>query len=165
MTSYKIFSLRSPIVNRTNYRWPKIDIFPYEENATHIYAYPKHQHNLGTMNYLAKSNVDPVYLRILGPLLIPSPRQPRSSLKAMVKLGRSSVFYACEGNTFLHRYNRGPTEHWRVPCKELHRTYPFVRNERNATSNLCSEELRFPQLQQSLSFYKYRCEENLPRTL
>ena len=117
------------------------------------------------MSYLAKTNVDPVYLRVLGPLLIPSPRQPRLSLKAMVKLGRSSVFYACEGNTFLHRYNRGPTENWRVPCKELHRTYPFVKNERDSTNNLCTEELKFPQLNQSLSLYKYRCEEDLQRTL
>lgn len=165
VTSYKIFSLRSPLVNRTNYRWPKIDIFPYEENATHIYAYPKHQHNLGTMNYLAKSNVDPVYLRVLGPLLIPSPRQPRLSLKSMVKLGRSNVFFACEGNAFLHRYNRGPTNSWRVPCKELHRTYPFVKNERNSTTGICNEELKFPQLNRSLSIYMYRCEEDLPRTL
>ncbi|CAF0719627.1 unnamed protein product [Rotaria sp. Silwood1] len=165
VTSYKIFSLRSPIVNRTNYRWPKIDIFPYEENDTHIYAYPKHHHNLGTMNYIAKTNVEPIYLRILGPLLVPSPRNLRLSLKAMIKLGRSNVFYACEGNTFLHRYNRGPTETWRVPCKELHNTYPFVKNKRNATTSLCFEELKFPHLNQSLSLYKYRCEEDLPRTL
>ncbi|CAF1294513.1 unnamed protein product [Adineta steineri] len=165
VTSYKIFSLRSPIVNRTNYRWPKIDIFPYEENATHIYAYPKHQHNLGTMYYLAKTNVDPVYLRVLGPLLIPSPRHPRLSLKSMVRLGRSSVFFACEGNTFLHRYNRGPTDNWRVPCKELHKTYPFVKSERNATHSLCFEELKYPQSNRNLSLYKYRCEEDLPRTL
>ncbi|UJR26431.1 hypothetical protein I4U23_007762 [Adineta vaga] len=165
VTSYKIFSLRSPIVNRTNYRWPKIDIFPYEENATHIYAYPKHQHNLGTMNYLAKSNVDPVYLRILGPLLVPSPRQPRFSLKSMVRLGRANVFHTCEGNTFLHRHNRGPADNWRVPCKELHKTYPFVKAERNATTNICFEELKFPQLNQSLSLYTYRCEEELSRTL
>lgn len=117
------------------------------------------------MNYLAKVNVDPVYLRVLGPLLIPSPRQPRLSLKAMVKLGRSNLFYACEGNTFLHRYNRGPTENWRVPCKELHKTYPFIKTERDSLNNLCFEELKFPQLNQSLSLYKYRCEEDLPRTL
>jgi len=165
VTSYKIFSLRSPLVNRAKYRWPKIDIFPYEENATHIYAYPKHQHNLGTMNYIAKTNIEPVYLRILGPLLVPSPYDPRLSLKAMVRLGRSSVFYACEGNTFLHRYNRGPTETWRVPCAELHRNYPFVRNVRNQTSGLCFEELRFPQVEQSISLYQYRCKEDLPRTL
>ncbi|CAF3330346.1 unnamed protein product [Rotaria socialis] len=165
VTSYKIFSLRSPLVNKTNYRWPKIDIFPYEENKTHIYAYPKHQHNLGTMNYLAKSDLEPIYLRILGPLLVPSPRHLRLSLKAMIKLGRSNLFYACEGNTFLHRYNRGPTETWRVPCKELHRTYPFVQNERNLTTSLCFEELKFPQLNQSLSLYQYRCAEDLRRTL
>jgi hypothetical protein len=98
------------------------------------------------MNYIAKSNIEPVYLRILGPLLVPSPRQLRLSLKAMVRLGRSSVFYACEGNTFLHRYNRGPAEY-------------------DPIDGLCSEQLRFPQLNQSLSIYKFRCDENLPRTL
>jgi hypothetical protein len=117
------------------------------------------------MNYIAKSNIEPVYLRILGPLLVPSPRQLRLSLKAMVRLGRSSVFYACEGNTFLHRYNRGPAEAWRVPCRELHKTYPFVHNEYDPIDGLCSEQLRFPQLNQSLSIYKFRCDENLPRTL
>lgn len=117
------------------------------------------------MGYLAKTNVDPVYLRLLGPLLIPSPRQPRLSLKAMVRLGRSSVFYACEGNTFLHRYNRGPTENWRVPCRELHRNYPFVHNERDSIHNLCFEQLKYPRLNQSLSLYQYRCEEDFQRTL
>jgi hypothetical protein len=117
------------------------------------------------MNYIAKSNIEPVYLRILGPLLIPSPRNPRLSLKAMVKIGHASVFHACEGNTFLHRHNRGPAETWRVPCKELHKTYPFVRNERNATNGLCFEELRFPHLNQSLSLYQFQCEDDLRRTL
>lgn len=117
------------------------------------------------MNYLAKNNVNPVYLRVLGPLLVPSPRQPRLSLKSMVKLGRSNVFYACEGNTFLHRYNRGPADNWRVPCKELHRTYPFVKTQRNETTSICVEELKYPELNQSLSLYMYRCEEDLPRTL
>jgi hypothetical protein len=117
------------------------------------------------MNYIAKSNVEPVYLRVLGPLLVPSPRHPRISLKAMVRLGRSNLFYVCEGNTFLHRFNRSPLDNWRVPCKELHKTYPFVKGERNETNNLCFEELKYPQLNQSLSLYKYRCEEDLQRTL
>lgn len=165
VTSYKIFSIRSPIVNRTNYRWPKIDIFPYEENSTHIYAYPKHRHNLGTMSHIAKHHIEPVYLRILGPLLVPSPHNPRLSLQAMVRLGKANVFYACEGNTFLHRYNRGPADNWRVPCLELHKTYPFVYSQRNDTSRLCFEELKYPRLDQSLSLYKYECAEALPRTL
>jgi len=165
VTSYKIFSLRSPLIRGTNYRWPKIDIFPYEENATHIYAYPKHRHNLGTMNYLAKSNVDPVYLRILGPLLVPSPRQPRLSLKSMIKSGRENVFQICVGNTFLQRYNRGARNVKRLPCEKLHETYPFVRAKRNSTSGICFEELKYPQLNQSLSLFMYRCAEDLPRTL
>ena len=117
------------------------------------------------MSYIAKTYIEPVYLRVLGPLLVPSPYDPRLSLKAMVRLGRSNIFNVCEGNTFLHRYNRGPTETWRVPCVELHRNYPFVRNERNATSRLCFEELRFPQVNESLTLYQYRCNEDLPRTL
>lgn len=117
------------------------------------------------MNYIAKVDVEPVYLRILGPLLVPSPYNLRSSLKAMVKLGRSNIFYACEGNTFLHRYNRGPTDTWRVPCNVLHETYPFVKSERNITSKLCTEELKFPKTNHSLSLYQYRCNEDLKRTL
>ncbi|CAF0966335.1 unnamed protein product, partial [Didymodactylos carnosus] len=46
VTSYKIFSSRSKQVNGTKYRWPKIDLFPYYENKTHLSAYPKHRHNL-----------------------------------------------------------------------------------------------------------------------
>ncbi len=57
LISYKIFSRQSPIVNGTNYRWPKIDLFPYQENSTHIYASPKHEHNLGTMKYINKKNI------------------------------------------------------------------------------------------------------------
>jgi hypothetical protein len=91
VTSYKIFSLRSPIVSRTNYHWPKIDIFPYEEDATHIYAYPTHKHNLGTMNYITKTNIESLYLRLLDPLLVPSPYNLPLSLGAMIKLGRSNL--------------------------------------------------------------------------
>jgi len=92
------------------------------------------------MDYLAKSNVDPVYLPILGPLLVPSPRQPRLSLKSMIKLGRENVFQICVGNTFLHRYNREVRQTRRIPCKKLHVTYPFVRAKRNSTSGICFEE-------------------------
>ena len=117
------------------------------------------------MNYLAKHHVEPVYLRVLGPLLVPSPHNLRFSLRAMVRLARPNIFYACEGNTFLHRYNRGSIDSWRVPCKELHETYPFVKSRRNATNGLCFEELKFPRLNQSLSLYIYRCKEDLKRTL
>jgi hypothetical protein len=165
VTSYKIFSLRSPIVNGTNYRWPKIDIFSYQENSTHIYAYPKHQHNPGTMSYITKDNVEPIYLRLLGPLLVPSPYHPRKSLKAMMRLGRSNAFYVCEGNTFLHRYNQKAIEPWRLPCEELHKSYPFVKSQHNSTTGLCYEELISSQQNQSLSLYVYKCDEDLQRTL
>jgi len=105
------------------------------------------------MDYLAKSNVDPVYLPILGPLLVPSPRQPRLSLKSMIKLGRENVFQICVGNTFLHRYNREVRQTRRIPCKKLHVTYPFVRAKRNSTSGICFEEWKYPQLNHSLSLY------------
>jgi hypothetical protein len=93
VTSYKIFSSRSSRVNGTHYRWPKIDVFPYQESRTHIFAFPRHDHNLGTMNYLAKTDVEPTHLRPLGPLLLPSPRNLHQSLKAMIKLGKSNKFY------------------------------------------------------------------------
>ncbi len=163
ISSYKIFSLNSPIINGTNYRWPKIDIFPYEENSTHIYAYPKQQHNLGTMNYILKTNIEPIYLRLLGPILVPSPYHPRKSLKAMIKLGQSNVFYVCEGNRFLHRYNQKSNETWRVPCEELHKSYLFVKSQYNSTNNLCSEQLISYQKNQSLSLYVYKCDEDLQK--
>jgi hypothetical protein len=162
--SYKIFSLRSPIVNGTNYRWPKIDVFSYQENSTHIYAYPKHEHSLAKMNYIQKTNIEPTYLRLLGPLLVPSPYNPRKSLKATIKLGRSNVFYVCEGNTFLHRYNQKSIETWRLPCEELYQSYSFVQSRYNSTNSLCYEELISSQHNQSLSLYVYKCDEDLPRT-
>jgi hypothetical protein len=153
------------MINNTNYRWPKIDIFSYEENSTHIYAYPKHQHNLGTMNYISKTDIEPIYLRLFGPLLVPSPYHLRKSLKAVIRLGRSNVFYACDGNTVLHRYNQESVYAWRLPCNELHKTYSFVKSTRNSTKNLCYEELISYQQNQSLSLYVYKCDEDLQRTL
>jgi hypothetical protein len=117
------------------------------------------------MNYIIKDYIQPIYLRLLGPLLVPSPYHPRRSLKAMIKLGRSNVFHVCEGNTFFHRSNRQATETWRVPCEELQKSFAFVRAERNSTNGLCYEELISLQQNHSLSVYIYKCEEDLPRTL
>ncbi len=165
MTSYKIFSIHSPRVPQTHYRWPKIDVFPYRESRTHIFAFPRQKHNIGTMNYLAKTDVQPTHLRPLGPLLVPSPRNLHRSLKAMIQLGQSNIFYVCEGNTFLHRQNRASTETWRVLCEALGTSYPFVKSERDSMSGICTEMLRFNDRNESLSLYKYKCNENLPRTL
>ena len=165
MESYKIFSLRSPRVNGTDYRWPKIDLFPYQENSTHISAYPKHQHNLGTMSSMNRTDIHPLYPRLLGPLLVPSPYHPRKSLKAMIKLGRSDLFDVCEGNRYSDRDNQQLREPWRVPCKELHQSYLFVQSQRNASNGLCSEQLISSQRNETLSFYLYQCDEYLPRTL
>ncbi len=166
VTSYKIFSIHSSPVNRAHYRWPKIDIFPYQQSRTHIFAYPQHRHNLGTMNYLARTDVFPIHLRPLGPLLVPTPKNLRQSLKAMVRLGQSSVFYVCEGNTFLHRLNRASAETWRIPCEIISSSYPFVTSYRDSDSGICTEMLVFNHNRnKSLSLYKYKCNEHLPRTL
>jgi hypothetical protein len=165
VTSYKIFSTRSTRVNRAEYRWPKIDVFPYQESRTHIFAFPRHKHNLGTMNYLAKTDVHPIHLRPLGPLLVPSPQNLRQSLSAMVRLGQSNIFYVCEGNTFLHRQNRASSDTWRVPCKSLSTSYPFVKSSRNSKTGICTEKLLLTDNKKYLSLFKYKCHENIPRTL
>ena len=165
VTSYKIFSIRSSRVDRAEYRWPKIDVFPYQESRTHIFAFPRHRHNLGTMNYLSKLDVHPIHLRPLGPLLVPSPRNLRQSLSAMVRLGRANLFHVCEGNTFLHRQNQALGEPWRVPCQSLSTSYPFVKSSRDSDSGICTEKLLFNNNEKSLSIYKYKCDENLQRTL
>ena len=165
VTSYKIFSIHSSRINRAQYRWPKIDVFPFRESRTHIFAFPRHKHNLGTMDYLAKTDVDPIHLRPLGPLLVPSPQNLRRSLSAMIKLGQSNLFYVCEGNTFLHRQNRASTETWRIPCQSLSTSYPFVKSFRDSNSAICTEKLFFNNNTTNLSLYKYKCHENLPRTL
>ena len=165
ISSYKIFSEHSPRVNGTDYRWPKIDLFLYQENTTHLYAFPKHQHNLGTMSVINRTHIEPLHLRLLGPLLVPSPKQPRKSLKAMVKLGPSNVFDVCEGNRYSSRDNQQWKEPWRVPCKELHSSYFFVRAQRNSTTGLCEEELISSRQNSSLSYYLYRCDEHLSRSV
>lgn len=165
MDSFKIFSRRSPRVNGTDYRWPKIDLFPYRENSTHISAYPNYQHNLGTMSTMNRTDIHPLSLRLLGPLLVPSPFHPRKALKAMIKLGHSNLFDVCESNRYFDRSNQLWKEPWRVPCKELHQSYLFVQSQRNASHSLCSEQLISSQRNQTFSFYLYQCNEYLPRTL
>jgi hypothetical protein len=117
------------------------------------------------MKYLAKTDVQPTHLRPLGPLLVPSPRNLRQSLKAMVQLGQSNVFFVCEGNTFLQRQNQVSTEIWRVPCQILSTSYPFVKSYRDSKSGICTEMLVFNNTKKSLSLFKYKCHEHLPRTL
>ena len=166
MTSYKIFSLRSPRVNRTHYHWPKIDVFPYQQSRTHIFAYPHHQHNLGTMSFFLKTDLYPFYLRPLGPLLLPSPQNLPRAIKTMIRLGQSNIFDVCEGNTFLHRQNQVVTEKWRVPCQALTSSYPFVKSHRYPTRKICSEMLIFNRtFEQPFSLYFYQCNEYLRRTL
>jgi hypothetical protein len=166
VTSYKIFSIDSSRVRGTHYRWPKIDVFPYQESRTHVFAFPHHRHNLGTMGYLAKTDVQPTHLRLLGPLLVPTPRNLNPSLKAMVRLGQSNLFYVCEGNSFLHRQNRASPEVWRVPCEALSSSYPFVTSYRDSKTKICTEMLVFNHnRKKNLSLYKYKCDEHLPRTL
>lgn len=161
--SYKVFSIHSIRIEGTYYRWPKIDIFPYQQSRTHVFAHPRQDHNLGTMKYLAKTDVEPYQLRVLGPLLLPSPRHVHPAFKAMIRWGKSDVFNACEGNQFLHRENRATTGLCRVPCAILTSYYPFVKADYNSSSDLCSEEVVFKGKANSL--FLYECKENLQRTL
>jgi hypothetical protein len=117
------------------------------------------------MNYLAKMDVTPYQLRPLGPLLVPSPRNLNQSFKAMIKLERPNVFSTCEGNSILHRQNQAAREKYRVPCRTLITSYPFVKSYRDPTNGVCTEMLLFMDRNISLSLFKYYCEENLPRTL
>lgn len=133
-----------------------------------MFAYPHHRHNYGTMHPLNKSLVYPTRLRPLGPLLVPTPHSLQKSLDAMVRLGKSNLFQVCQGNTFLHRQNRVSSESWRVPCQLLIQSYPFVKSERNSDTQICSEVLLLNMNNnqtKSLSSYKYKCGEFLPRTL
>jgi len=133
-----------------------------------MFAYPHHQHNYGTMRPLNKSLVYPTHLRPLGPLLVPTAHSLRTSLDAMVRLGKSNLFRACQGNTFLHRQNRASSESWRIPCRLLLQSYPFVKSQRNFDTQICSEVLLLNMnnsQMKSLSSYKYKCNEFLPRTL
>ncbi|CAF1109713.1 unnamed protein product [Adineta ricciae] len=163
VTSYKVFSIHSTRVEGTYYRWPKIDIFPYQQSRTHVFAHPRQDHNLGTMKYLAKTDIEPYHLRLLGPLLLPSPRHIHPTLKAMIRSGKSDVFNVCEGNKFLHRENRATTDLRRVPCYTLTSHYPFVKSGYNSSSNLCSEAVVFKEKTHSL--FLYECKESLRRTL
>ncbi|UJR29322.1 hypothetical protein I4U23_010534 [Adineta vaga] len=143
VTSYKIFSIYSSLIDGTHYRWPKIDMFPYQQNRTHVFEFPRHDHNLGTMKYLSITDLEPFHLRLLGPLLIPSPRHLLSSLRAMIQLAKANVFVACEGNKFLLRQNRPSTESWRVPCRVLTPSYPFVKSDYDPNNKLCTESIIF----------------------
>jgi hypothetical protein len=123
VTSYKIFSIDSSRVSRTHYRWPKIDLFPYQQSRTHIYAYPHHKHNIGTMGYLAKTDVQPTHLRPLGPLLVPTPRNLHRSLKAMIRLGQSEMLvFNHNGKKILSLYKYKCDEH-------LPRTLEWISNK------------------------------------
>ncbi|CAF1015218.1 unnamed protein product [Adineta ricciae] len=78
--SYKFYSLHSTPIERAQYRWPKIDIFPYQQSQTHVFAFPRPHRNTGTIKYLSVTYLEPFPRRILGPLLIPNPRPVSPSI-------------------------------------------------------------------------------------
>lgn len=118
------------------------------------------------MSFFPKNDLYPLVLRPLGPVLLPSPANLRRAIRAMIRLGQSNIFDVCEGNTFLHRQNRVSTETWRVPCRALISSYPFVKSQRYANRKLCTEILVFNQsIEHPLSTYFYQCNDYLPRTL
>ncbi|CAH1772415.1 unnamed protein product [Owenia fusiformis] len=98
------------------WKWPFLDIFFFNENATHLWDH--HSKNHGFL--LKKSEVFPLSLRPFESLWLASPRQISTALDKWYNMS------ICASPTWDHQTERYTTSHTSVSCEELYPYFPFV---------------------------------------
>lgn len=105
-----------------SYRWPFVDIFFFEENATHIWDLEPEYHASGFV--WPKSSVFPLARRPFGNLAVPAPCDALSFVLANYANADTE---ACSSRSYDHRLER---HLWHqsstVHCSHLWHIFPFV---------------------------------------
>lgn len=128
---WKIYSSAGDPIQDRAWKWPYLDMFFYEENATHIWDVCTLYRN--TFVY-KKSHIFPLRRRPFLDLLLLAPKDTRSVVSANYHMDE------CQSNTFVHKWER-QVRPVTVPCSSLHSLYPFV--SRSGMNGGCNETLNF----------------------
>jgi hypothetical protein len=129
----KIFFSWCPSVGVSEWTFPCVDLFYYDQNSTHIM-------HTGLTNGCPErlQDIFPLVLRPLGPLWLYGPREPMAHFESR-KMVRIEI--DCFVHAYSHKYERvirnGPLH---AKCSDLNHVYPYV--ERVCSSNQCTESLR-----------------------
>ncbi|XP_029656919.2 uncharacterized protein LOC115230955 isoform X1 [Octopus sinensis] len=122
---WKFFYKNLKTLKWKQFRWPYIDIFYFEENATHIWdELPPHR-----TRYYKKSIIFPLHDRKFQSIKLPTPC-------AIDKFVGEPALKNCLSSSFSHRMERFvPAKfHLKVPCSKLYHLHPFVfRTKHNET--------------------------------
>lgn len=116
---WKFYYAKSDYLPNHSFRWPYVDIFFFQENATHIWdELPKYSNFI-----FLKSKVFPLQRRPYNNLSLPAPCDPLHSIRQYGDMSN------CAASTYTHKYEwLTPIYEWAiVPCKKLAGMYPFVR--------------------------------------
>jgi hypothetical protein len=137
--------------------WPQIEIYFYQENATHIFdSYHNGKPNM-KIGYLDKNDVFPFHLRPFGPILLPSINNPQ----AMISI---EGLNNCESSLWNHQLEREThiDHQGRRPCEELNKIYLFVQSRYSWRRGYCEETLKTQRVpHKSLSYFRYTCQESM----
>ena len=135
---WKLFYSNSTHVVRNPYwNYPFLDIFFLNENTTHVWgadrAFKSKHCNL-------KSDIFPLTLRPLGPLMLSAPRNPLAVLRRNFAKSflMTSNMDLCVSNSFNHKrghkYKMQTVK--QIRCRDLHEWYPFVFREEKQNGTL-----------------------------
>lgn len=120
---YKFYPADADPIPRRAWKWPFIDLFFYNETATHLIDITPIADGVYTF---AKEDVFPLVYRPFDGLSLPVPRNSERVL--------SLDFHEalCKTGYYSHKYEADvPDEKvYSVPCKKLHGIYPFVFRSR-----------------------------------
>ncbi len=128
----KIFFKESDYAGDKNWKFPFVDIFFYEKNATHIC-----EKNSSSMCSLI-SSIFPLRLRPMGKYWLPTPNNPQEYLNS---INLKDIHEFCVKPEYSHRDEiRISFIGVKFKCEMLKKDYPFVESSCNQT--YCIETLR-----------------------
>ncbi|CAL1527716.1 unnamed protein product, partial [Lymnaea stagnalis] len=125
----KLFSSRSDPILNLPWKWPFLDIFFYDENATHIWDICPYYRDRYRYE---KALVFPLRRRPFLDLSLFAPHHTRAVLAETYKIDD------CQSSAYIHRWERS-RESTTAPCSEIHSLHAFV--SRTYMNGGCNETL------------------------
>ena len=115
-----------------NYRYPYVDIFFFEQNATHIWDLEPEYHASGFV--WPKSSVFPLVRRPFGSLSVPAPCDAFGFVSTNYA---GAAEMACASPGYNHRTDRHVSFGSQVlPCSHLWHVFPFVFRTKSADGEI-----------------------------
>lgn len=146
---YKIF--------RKDQSWPFLNVYFYDENDNEVFDSVTNNSSLSRLGRLKKTNVFPVHLRPLGPLLVYSMNTP-SSLISKTQLEVCEIPISDSQSSQMLDQNQ---QRRQMPCEQLASIFEFARATKSWRGGFCEETLKTRQSPyRTLSYFRYFCQEN-----